>query len=73
VVGPLDYSGSFDGRIDYTAWSDIMYDEDDVKMEVAGEEEFFDEKGMNILVYDIAKGRILSEVAIKKQADSEDL
>ena len=28
---------------------------------------------MNILVYDIAKGRILSEVAIKKQADSEDL
>ena len=39
-LGRLDYSGSFDGRIDYTAWSDIMYDEDDVKMEVAGEEEF---------------------------------
>lgn len=71
--GPLEYSGSFDGRIEYTAWSDIMYEVDDVKMKVDGEEEFFEEKGMNILVYDIAKGRILSKVVIKKQADSDNL
>lgn len=73
VVGQLKYSGSFDGGVEYTASSDIMYDEDDVIMEVDGEEEFFDEKGMNILVYDIEKGRILSETAIKKQADSDNL
>ncbi len=73
VIGPLDYSGRFDGRIDFTAWSDIMYEEDDVKMEVDGEEEFFDEKGMNILVYDLEKGRILSEVVIEDNSNNLEL
>lgn len=69
----LNYSGSFEGGIDYAASSDILFKEEDVKMEVYGEEEPFEEKGMNILVYDIEKSRILSEVAISKQAESDNL
>lgn len=73
VAGGLNYSGSFEGSIDYTAFSDIMYEEEDVKMEVDGEEEFFDEKGMNILVYDLEKGRILSEAVIETDSDNLEL
>lgn len=42
-------------------------------MEVSGTTVPFGDKGMNILVYDIAKERILSEVTIKKQGDSANL
>ncbi len=69
----LSYTGSFEGRLPYTVWGDIWFQEEDVRMEVSGTTVPFGDKGMNILVYDIAKERILSEVTIKKQGDSANL
>lgn len=69
AVQGLSYEGVFSNGTPYAAWGDIRYKEEDVKMQIGRDERFFDKKGMNILVYEIGKDRILNEAVIRKQPD----
>ncbi len=70
---PISYEGEWAEGCSYVLEGDINKGKSETRMLVNGHEEKFNVKGMNILVYDIEKRRIINEAAIYKQTKEEKL